>query len=424
MTRPFVAGSDTIWRPYSQMKTAPPPLPIARTFGSRIETQDGRLLIDAMASWWSACHGYNHPVIVDAVQRQSAQMPHVMFGGITHEPAETLAARLVAMLPPTLKHVFFADSGSVAVEIAMKMAIGYWRRRGQPSRTRFVAFRNAYHGDTTGAMSLCDPHRGMHASYGGGIVSQRHAELPTDPILEQALDDLISQHEGDIAGVFIEPLVQGAGGMRFHDADTVRRVRAACDRHDVLLIFDEIATGFGRTGTMFAMDATEVVPDVVCVGKALTAGTIPMAATIASDDVFEAFWSDQASDAFMHGPTFMANPMACAAANASLDVFETEFELSQVHEIEQTLNASLRPCQDLPGIVDVRCRGGIGVIQVESLTELDRLRQDFIDVGIWIRPFGDCIYTTPCLNISQQDLLELTSSIVDVTTTWAHRVAP
>ncbi|MFG0289973.1 MAG: adenosylmethionine--8-amino-7-oxononanoate transaminase [Rhodopirellula sp. JB044] len=406
--------ANAIWRPYCQMKTAPDPLEIVSAQDFHLQTADGRQLIDGMASWWSVCHGYAHPHVIEAVTKQLERLPHVMFGGITHEPAERLASRIVAMLPAELKHVFFADSGSVAVEAAMKMAMGYWRRRGRPERCRFLSFDNAYHGDTTGAMSLCDPERSMHASYGNAILSQIHAPLPTHPGNEETLREILDRHHHEIAGIFLEPLVQGAGGMRFHDAATVRQIRLLCDEYEVLMITDEIATGFGRTGSMFAIDTCQIVPDIICLGKALTAGTMTMAVTVATSEVFNAFWSDSADDAFMHGPTFMANPLACAAANASMDLFESEPQVQRAREMDPKLLAGLESSRQIPGVVDVRSRGAIGVVQVEALTELETLRRQFIDAGVWLRPFGDCIYVTPPLNLPDALIEQMCSAIVDV----------
>ncbi|MCM2373474.1 adenosylmethionine--8-amino-7-oxononanoate transaminase [Aporhodopirellula aestuarii] len=414
MPHPSSPDRNAIWRPYCQMKTAPAPLEIVSANDFELTTADGRKLIDGMASWWSVCHGYAHPHIVESVNKQLERLPHVMFGGITHEPAERLAARLAAMLPADLKHVFFADSGSVAVEVAMKMAIGYWRRRGRPNRQRFLSFDHAYHGDTTGAMSLCDPQRSMHADYGNAILKQWHCPLPKDDASENALSEILARHRDEIAGVFLEPLVQGAGGMRFHDAATVQRIRKLCDANEVLMIADEIATGFGRTGAMFAIDTCEIVPDIICLGKALTAGTMSMAVTVARSEVFDAFWSDDPGDALMHGPTFMANPLACAAANASMDLFEREPQVRRAADMEAKLFAGLAPCRDISGVVEVRCRGAIGVIQVEALPRLDELRQAFVDTGVWLRPFGDCVYITPPLNLPDTLLERLCDAIVNV----------
>lgn len=415
---------DPVWRPYCQMKTAPSPLSIVAAEEFDLITADGRRLIDGMASWWSVCHGYGHPAIIQAVEKQLSRLPHVMFGGITHQPAERLAARLVDALPGDLNHVFFADSGSVAVEVAMKMAIGYWRRHGRPGRNRFISFANAYHGDTTGAMSLCDPDRSMHSGYQGAILSQLNCSLPSDDRSTETLARLLDRHRTEIAGVFVEPLVQGAGGMRFHQPETVRRIRRLCDQYGVLMIADEIATGFGRTGTMFAIDACEVVPDIICLGKALTAGTITMAVAVARSHVFDAFWSDDIGDALMHGPTFMANPLACAAANASLDLFSAEPRVAQAAAMQPKLQTGLEPCRDLPGVIDVRCHGAIGVIEVESLGDVESLRRRFVDAGVWLRPFGDCIYTTPPLNLPDKKIEQLCDVMFNVTREHLLRGTP
>ena len=283
-------GLEHVWLPYAQMKTMRPPLPVVRTHGCRIVLADGRELIDGIASWWTACHGYNHPHIRDAVERQLATMPHVMFGGLVHEQALTLARRLAALLPGDLDRVFFSDSGSVAVEIAMKMAVQYWRNRGEHSRSKFVAFRGGYHGDTTGAMAVSDPDAGMHAAFKGLLPEHFILDLPAAS--DAALSAFLQIHGEEIAGIIVEPLVQGAGGMKFYDAKVLQRLRALADRHGVLLIFDEIFTGFGRTGTMFACEAAGVVPDIITLSKALTGGTLPLAATVARRHVFDAFWSD------------------------------------------------------------------------------------------------------------------------------------
>ena len=406
-----MSTTTQIWRPYCQMKTAPPPLPVIGAAGSRLHLADGRRLIDALASWWSMAHGYNHPAIVEAIQHQAAKLPHVMFGGLTHEPAERLAERLIAIAPGELNHVFYADSGSVAVEVAMKMAIGYQRRIGRQNRDRFLAFDNAYHGDTTGAMSLCDPDRSMHAAYAGGLIRQHHASLPVDQTTSKRLEDTLGRHADRLAGVFIEPLVQGAGGMRFHDEATVRRVRRLCDQHGVLMIADEIATGFYRTGTRLAIDACSVVPDILCLGKALTGGAMTMAVAIASTKVFDAFWSDQPGDALMHGPTFMANPLACAAALASIELFETSNPVDRVCQIERTLTDGLEPLRGVPGVLDVRVRGATGVVQLQSMPDVADLRERFVEAGVWLRPFGDCVYTTPPLNIDAADLRRIIDAV-------------
>jgi adenosylmethionine-8-amino-7-oxononanoate aminotransferase len=372
------------------------------------------VLIDGIASWWTACHGYNHPHIRTAVEQQLHAMPHVMFGGFTHAPAERLAARLTALAPGSLDHVFFSDSGSVAVEVAMKMAVQYWLNRGIPGRTRFVAFRDGYHGDTMGAMSLCDPDAGMHTSLRTYLPAQIFAGLPRTPQELAALDTLLAAHAPEIAAVIVEPLVQGAGGMRFHTPAELAQIAAAARRHGLLLIADEIFTGFGRTGTMFACEQANVAPDILCVSKALTGGTMGLAATLASRAVFEAFWSDEPSAALMHGPTFMANPLACAAANASLDLFEREPRLAQAHAIETALAHGLEPCRGLSNVVDVRTKGAIGVVQLARPPDRRLLVQAFIDAGAWVRPFGDIVYLTPALTMPADEVAQLCGTIVTV----------
>ncbi len=413
-------GRHHIWMPYSQMKTAPLPAPVVATEGVYLVLDDGRKLIDGLASWWSACHGYNHPHIAAAMKRQIDVMPHVMFGGIHHQPALDLATRLADWLPGDLNRVFFSDSGSVAVEVAIKMAIQYFRNRGSAARNRFISFHNAYHGDTTGAMSLCDPQRSMHARFRGALLEQICLELPITEQLQHHFDRFLDSHRDSVAGVFIEPLVQGAGGMRFHGPEVLQFLRRACDRYDVLLIADELATGFGRTGSMFAIEQADIVPDIICLGKALTGGSVGLAATVATEQVFEAFQSEDPSLALMHGPTFMANPLACAAANASLDLFESEPRLEQATAMQQTLAEALEGCRGLPHVVDVRCQGAIGVIQVDGLHQLDRLRQRFVDGGVWLRPFGDVIYLTPALSISSAELDQLCETTVRVVQEWSR----
>lgn len=406
------------WQPYTQMRTSPPPVRVVRTEDVYLDLEDGRQIIDGLASWWTVCHGYNHPHIRQAVQQQLEAMPHVMFGGITHEPAEKLAARLGEILPGDLQHVFFSDSGSVSVEVALKMAVQFWLNRNVSGRHRFVSFQNAYHGDTTGAMSVCDPVNSMHAHFKGFLLEQFPQRIPRTVEEGNDFDQFLAARRDELAGVIIEPLVQGAGGMKFHLPESLRMIADACCRHGLLLIADEIATGFGRTGTMFACEQADVVPDIMCVGKALTAGTIGMAATIATARVFEAFQSDDPNHALMHGPTFMANPLACAAANASLDLFETEPRLSQVAEIETQLREQLDECRSLQGVVDVRAKGAVGVVQVESLHNLDRLRRRFVELGAWVRPFSDMIYVTPPLTIGER-LGTLCEAVVRGTKEWS-----
>jgi adenosylmethionine-8-amino-7-oxononanoate aminotransferase len=408
----YADGLDHIWLPYAQMKTVAPPLAVTATHGSRIVLADGRELIDGIASWWTACHGYNHPHIRAAVERQLAQMPHVMFGGLVHEPALTLARRLVGLLGPgDLDRVFFSDSGSVAVEVALKMAVQYWRNQGRRGRTRFLAFSGGYHGDTTGAMAVSDPQDSMHAAFRGLLPEEITVDLPVDEKSTAAFQAALNRHADELAAIIVEPLVQGAGGMRFHDAQVLRTLRAAANRYELLLFFDEIFTGFGRTGAPFAFQAARVVPDIITLSKALTGGTLPLAATIAAKKVFDAFWSDDPAQALMHGPTFMANPLACAAANASLDLFEREPRLDQVAKISGALAAGLEPCRKLPGVKDVRVKGAIGMVELDRIEDLNVLRQRFVAEGVFIRPFGTVVYLTPAFTIAEAELAKLTDAV-------------
>ncbi|GEP09676.1 adenosylmethionine--8-amino-7-oxononanoate transaminase [Methylobacterium gnaphalii] len=402
---------DHLWRPYTQMKLAAPPLEAVATLGSRITLADGRELIDGIASWWTAVHGYNHPHIREAVGNQLGQMPHVMFGGLTHAPAERLATRLAALLPGELNHVFFTDSGSVAVEVALKMAVQFWLNRGVQGRTRVLAFRGGYHGDTMGAMSACDPVEGMHHRFGAYLPAQVFCELPRMPEQEAALDKALTTHRRELAAVIVEPLVQGAGGMLMHPPETLATVARLCRRHGLPLIADEIFTGFGRTGMMFACEQAGIVPDILCLSKALTGGTMALAATVATTEIFTAFWSDDPAHALMHGPTFMANPLACAAANASLDLFETEPRLAQANAIEKRLTKGLEPLRGAAGVVDVRVLGAIGAVQLGGMPNLAALKSRFVEHGVWVRPFGDVVYLTPALTISDSDLDRLTDVV-------------
>ena len=410
----YQAGLAHIWLPYAQMKAARPPLPVVRTQGCRIVLADGRELIDGIASWWTACHGYNHPHIREAVERQLALMPHVMFGGLAHEQALTLARRLAARMPGDLTRVFFSDSGSVAVEVAMKMAVQFWLNQGVRTRKKFLAF--------TRALS-----RRYHRSDGRQRFRRRHAcDVPRPPA--RAIRDrpareresaaafarFLERHADELAGIIVEPLVQGAGGMRFHDPPVLHRLRDAADRYHLLLIFDEIFTGFGRTGTLFACETADITPDIVTLSKALTGGTLPLAATVARARVFDAFWSDDPTHALMHGPTFMANPLACAAANASLDLFEREPRLQQVAAIAGALERGLAPCRDLPGVRDVRVKGAIGVVELERIDDLDGLRARFVEEGVFVRPFGSIVYLTPAFTIGEEDLARLTDAVTKV----------
>ncbi|MDP3870042.1 adenosylmethionine--8-amino-7-oxononanoate transaminase [Phenylobacterium sp.] len=404
-------GAPHVWRPYCQMKTAPAPLAVARTRGARIILEDGRELVDGIASWWTACHGYNHPHIAAAVMAQLDRAPHVMFGGLAHEPAYRLASRLAALLPGELDHVFFAESGSVAVEISMKMALQYWINRGVAGRTKFVSFLGGYHGDTLATMTICDPEEGMHGLFSGVMPAQHVVGLPRDAESEAALDALLAEKGHEIAALIVEPRVQGAGGMLLHDDSVLATLRRLADRHGLLLIFDEIFTGFGRTGDLFACSGSGVIPDIVTLSKALTGGTLPLSAAIASRKVFEAFWSDDAGAALMHGPTYMANPLACAAANASLDLFESGSWKADVARISAALAEGLEPCRGAPGVVDVRTLGAIGVVEFAQAVDAGGLCARFADLGCWIRPMGKVVYLTPPFVTSDAEMARLTGAI-------------
>ena len=407
----LTAGAPHVWRPYCQMKTARPPLPVARTEGARLILEDGRELVDGIASWWTACHGYNHPHIAAAVRRQLELAPHVMFGGLAHEPAYRLAARLASLLPGDLNHAFFAESGSVAVEIAMKMALQFWINRGVRGRTRFLSFFGGYHGDTLATMTVCDPDEGMHSLFSGVMPAQVIAALPVDAASTAALDARLAGQKNEIAAILVEPLVQGAGGMLFHSPDVLRTLRALADKHDVLLIFDEIFTGFGRTGSLFAMQQAGIEPDIVTLSKALTGGTLPLSCAVASSKVFEAFWSDDPGAALMHGPTYMANPLACAAANASLDLFEDGGWQADVARVSKGLAEGLEPCRGAPGVVDVRTLGAIGVVEFDKAVDAGALCARFVDEGVWIRPMGKVVYLAPPFVVSDDELGRLTGAM-------------
>jgi adenosylmethionine-8-amino-7-oxononanoate aminotransferase len=408
----FARGKGAVWPPYARFDADA--LPVASASGVRLTLSDGRELIDGVANWWSACHGHAHPHIIAAVRDQLERFPHVMFAGLAHEPAYRLAERLTKLVPGDFARVFFTESGSVSVEVGMKIALQHAMITGRRHASRFLAFHGGYHGDTLATMPLADPEEGMHAMYAGVFNPALLADLPEDEATTAALDRLLAGSAREIAAVVVEPLVQGAGGMRMHGPETLRTIRRLCDRHGVLLIFDEIFTGFGRTGAMFAFeqsakDDEDCVPDILCLSKALSGGTLPLAATLARSKVAEAFEVDHPAAVLMHGPTYMANALACAAANASLDLFEQEPRLEQVGRIEAQLKAELEPCRALPGVIDVRVKGAIGVVQLDRPAE--DLRDRFPPLGVWIRPFGDIVYLTPPLVIGEADLSRLTSAI-------------
>ncbi len=409
-----------LWRPYEQMHTAPAPLKVIKTHGSRLVLEDGRELIDGVASWWTACHGYNHPHILQAMQAQMDVMPHVMFGGLVHEPALQLADKLTAMTPSGLNRIFYADSGSVAVEVALKIALQYWQNKGKPGKNKFVCFRNGYHGDTIGAMSVSNPEDSMHKAFRNIVPKHYFLEIPKEEYGFAEFQEMMEGISKTVAGVIIEPLAQCAEGMHFHSADVLAAIHRTAKEHDMLFIADEIATGFYRTGLPFACNEAGISPDIMCLGKALTGGHVPLAATLASDEVFDAFLSDEADKALMHGPTYMGNPLACAAAIASLELFEQSDAIGEAEEIEAHFQAALRPCQTWPGVRDVRIKGAIGVVELEP-EHMDRhwFNARFVEEGVWIRPIENVIYLMPPLNIAPDDLASLTGAMVRVIKEWS-----
>ena len=408
---------EHIWHPYSTMVAPPPVFHVKTADGVRIQLSSGEELVDGMSSWWSVIHGYNHPVITAAIKRQLDELPHVMFGGLTHEPAVQLAERLIALLPRGLERVFFADSGSVAVEVAIKMALQYWQACGESNKNRLITIRGGYHGDTFGAMSVCDPVTGMHALFWSTLAGQIFAPKPAcrfdAPWQTQDLDEvkkLFATHGHELAAIILEPIVQGAGGMWFYHPEYLRAVRALCDKHDVLLIADEIATGFGRAGKMFACEHANVAPDIICVGKALTGGYMSLAATVATREIATRI-STADPGVFMHGPTFMANPLACSSAIASLQLLESGDWRTQVRAIETQLCQDLNPCAELTAVKDVRVLGAIGVLELHEPVDMRTVPLEFVKRGVWIRPFGKLVYIMPPYVISPADLSKLTAAM-------------
>jgi len=407
-----------VWHPYSALPGELPPLPVVSAEGVRLRLADGRELIDGMSSWWCAIHGYRHPALDAAVREQLERMAHVMFGGLTHEPAVRLAERLVEISPDGLEHVFFADSGSVSVEVAIKMALQYQRAVGHPERTRLLTIRGGYHGDTFGAMAVCDPVGGMHSMFSDVLAEHVFAERPPDGFdapLDEAWAEhvaaLLARHANELAAVIVEPVVQGAGGMRFHSPACVSLLRGLCDKHELLLLLDEIATGFGRTGSMFACEHAGVAPDIMCVGKALTGGYMTLAATLCTHAVATGISSGEGR-ALMHGPTFMANPLACAVALASLDLLADRRWCEEVARIERGLRKGLEPARGLPDVIDVRVLGAVGVIQLSRGVDVAAATAASVERGVWLRPFGALIYTMPAYLMGDDDLTRVCEAVV------------
>ncbi len=411
-----------VWHPYAAMPGRQEPLLVESASGVRLTLAEPAFgtteLIDGMSSWWSAIHGYRHPALDAAAIGQIGRMSHVMFGGLTHEPAVGLARRLVEMTPAPLQHVFLADSGSVSVEVAVKMCLQYWRSRGRPRRTRLLTWRGGYYGDTLSPMSLCDPEGGMHELWTGILPRQVFVEgppdgfdAPVDPAYVARVADVVERHRDELAAIIVEPVAQGAGGMRFHCPALLVALREIADANDVLLVFDEIATGFGRTGALFAADHAGVSPDVMCVGKAMTGGYMTMAATLCTSEVAEGISRGEVP-VLAHGPTFMGNPLAAAVANASIDLLLAGDPVTNVARIEAGLRKGLEPVDGLPGVADVRVLGAIGVVQLEDAVDVARASRAAIERGVWLRPFRDLVYTMPPYVTGDDDLERICEAVV------------
>ena len=415
-----------IWHPYSAMQSELPVYLVESASGVRLKLDDGRELIDGMSSWWCVIHGYNHPEINAALKTQIDSMAHVMFGGLTHQPAIELTQLLLKLTPESLQNIFYSDSGSVAVEVAMKMALQYWQAKNQSKRIRFIALRSAYHGDTLAAMSVCDPETGMHRLFNGVISEQIFVEQPAcrfgQPCTPEDLADLeqtLKLHADETAAVIMEPIVQGTGGMWFYSAQYLKQAKALCEQYNVLLILDEIATGFGRTGKMFACEHAGISPDIMCIGKSLTAGYLSLAATLTTNEI--ATTIDQGKPGvFMHGPTFMANPLACTAAIASIKLLTANNWQENIKRIQHQLETGLAPCQSLETVSDVRILGAIGVVEMKQAVDMKRITEEFVNAGVWIRPFGKLVYLMPPFIISNEDLQILSTALFSVLKNHLH----
>ena len=409
-----------VWHPYSAIQADTPIYPVKSAQGVHITLMDGRVLIDGMSSWWSAIHGYNHPALNQAITTQLGDMAHIMFGGLTHQPAVDLALQLVKLTPEPLQTVFFADSGSVAVEVAMKMAIQYWHAKKQAQKQKLLTIRHGYHGDTFGAMSVSDPDNGMHSLFSNTLIKQFFADAPNCAFQEPCtpediapLEIQLKQHHAHTAAVILEPIVQGAGGMRFYSPEYLQQVRELCNQYDVLLILDEIATGFGRTGKLFACEHAEIAPDILCLGKALTGGYMTLAATLATQEIADTIRIGEPG-LFMHGPTFMANPLACATALASLKLLLDSPWQAKVLNIEQLLRTGLQACQHFSHVKEVRVLGAIGVVELYQPIDLKTLQPKFVAAGVWVRPFNKLIYLMPPFIISDEELTRLIDAVCKV----------